>query len=211
MTKTASSVFFALLAGTFSARIYAQEVSRFTGDISGGFTQPVGNTGRNLDMGWNIQGGFGVNFSSYVGAKIDLGYNHMDLSSFALNTVGTPGGDIQIFSATLDPIVHLNPHGHVDLYLIGGGGLYHWYQEFTQPTLTTVGAFNPFFGFYPVTVEGTQVLGSYSVNKPGLDAGAGIAFGSRFHGKFFGEARYNRIFFSNGHADYIPVSFGFRW
>lgn len=189
----------------------AQEVPRFTGDISGGFTQPVGTTGSNLNEGWNIEGGFGMNFTPYIGAKIDVGYNHFNLSNYALDSVGAPGGDVQILSATLDPIVHLNPRGHVDFYLIGGGGEYHWYQEFTAPSVATVGVFNPFFGFYPVTVGTTQVLGSYSVNKPGLDAGAGIAFGTRFHGKFFAEARYNRIFFSNGHADYVPVSFGFRW
>jgi hypothetical protein len=191
--------------------VSAQEVPRFTGDIGGGFTQPVGTTGTNLNEGWNIQGGFGVNFSPYIGAKIDLGYNHFNLSSFALNSVGAPGGDVQIFSATLDPIVHLNPRGHVDVYLVGGGGEYHWYQEFTQPTISTFEAFNPFLGYYPVAVPGNQILGSYSVNKPGVNGGAGIALGTRFHGKFFAEARYTRIFFSNGHADYVPVSFGFRW
>jgi hypothetical protein len=191
--------------------VRAQEVPRFTGQISGGFTQPVGTTGSNLNEGWNIQGGFGVNFSPYIGAMIDLGYNRFNMSSFALDSIGVPGGDVQIFSATLDPIVHLNPRGHFDVYLVGGGGEYHWYQEVTAPTLSTVEAFNPFFGFYPVTVGGNQVLGSYSVNKPGVDAGAGIAFGTRFHGKLFAEARYTRIFFSNGHADYLPVSFGFRW
>ena len=196
-----------LISGTLSA----QEFSRFTGDIGAGFTQPVGNTGRNLDEGWNVQGGFGMNFSPYLGAKIDLGFNSFGLSSYALNSVGAPNGDVHVLSATLDPVVHLNPKGHLDMYLIGGGGVYHWYQEFTQPTVTTVTAFNPFFGFFPVTVGANQVLGSYSVNKPGIDAGAGIAIGTRFHGKIFAEARYNRIFFTNGHADFIPVSFGFRW
>jgi hypothetical protein len=196
---------------TLTAALSAQEFSRFTGDIGGGFTQPVGTTGRNLDEGWNVQGGFGMNFSPYVGAKIDLAVNSFGLSSFALNSVGAPDGHVRVFSATLDPIVHLNPKGHFDMYLIGGGGIYHWYQDFTQPTVATVTGFNPFFGFFPVTVPANQVLGSYTVNKPGVDAGAGIALGTRFHGKIFAEARYNRIFFSNGHADFIPVSFGFRW
>jgi hypothetical protein len=208
MSKLGVTLFSAFLTcGCLSA----QEVPRFTGDIGGGFTQTVGNTGRNLNDGWNIQGGFGVNFSPYVGAMIDLGYNYMNLSSFALKSVGTPGGDVHIFSVTLDPVVHLNPRGHFDVYLTGGGGEYHWYQEFTQPTLSTVTTFDPFFGYYPINVVGTEVLGSYSVNKPGIDAGAGIAFGKRFHGKIFAEARYTRIFFSGGHADYIPVSFGFRF
>jgi len=189
----------------------AQEFPRFMGDISGGFTQPVGRTGANLNEGWNVEGGFGVNFVPWVGAKIDVGYNRMNLNSSALASIGVPNGDVQIFSATLDPIIHLNPKGHVDFYLVGGGGLYHWYQEFTQPSVATVDAFNPFFGFYPINIPTTQILGSYSVNKPGANGGVGIALGTKFHGKLFAEARYTRIFFSTGHADYIPVSFGFRW
>ena len=116
-----------------------------------------------------------------------------------------------MFSATLDPIVHLNPKGHFDLYLTGGGGLYHRYQEFTQPSVQVTTGFDPFFGFYPVAVPVTQVLGSYSVNKFGVDAGAGVAMGTKWHGKIFAEAKYNRIFMGNFHTDYVPVTFGFRW
>jgi hypothetical protein len=56
-----------------------------------------------------------------------------------------------------------------------------------------------------------QVVSSYSVNKPGIDAGMGIAFDTKWHGKIFAEARYNRIFMGPFHTDYVPVTFGFRW
>jgi|SRR5579871_249193 len=194
------------------AVLSAQETSHFTIDFGGGFTQPVGNTGRHLDEGWNIQGGAGYNFTSYVGAKVQLDYNSFGINTTTLNNLGFPGGDIHVFSATFDPIVHLNPHGHFDVYLIGGGGLYHRTQEFTQPSVSTFTAFDPFFGgFYPVAVPTTEILSSYTVNKPGLNAGAGVAFGTKWHGKIFAEARYNRIFMGNFHTDYVPVSFGFRW
>jgi hypothetical protein len=64
-----------------------------------------------------------------------------------------------------------------------------------------------------VGVPSNQILASYSVNKPGIDAGMGIAFGSKWHGKFFAEARYNRIFMGRfgGDTEYVPVTFGFRW
>lgn len=200
--------FGSFLAGSLSA----QETSLFTFDIGGGFTQPVGNTGRHLDEGWNIQGGGGVNFGPYVGAKIDLGFNSFGVNTTTLNNLGFPGGDLHVFSATLNPIVHLNPHGHFDLYLTGGGGVYHRYQEFTQPAVATTIGFDPFFGFFPAAVPVNQVLASYSVTKPGVDGGAGIAFGSKWHGKFFAEARYNRIFMGGDrHTDYVPVTFGFRW
>lgn len=201
-----------LLALASVAGLCAQESSHFSYQFGGGFTQPVGNTGRHLDNGWNISGGAGFNFNSYVGAMVNLNYNSMGINAATLSNVGAPGGDISVFSATLDPIVHLTPRGHFDLYLTGGGGLFHRNQEFTQPGVASVVGFDPFFGFYPAAVPVTQVLASYSVNKPGIDAGAGIAFGTKWHGKIYAEARYDRIFMgNNNHTDYIPVTFGFRW
>jgi hypothetical protein len=190
----------------------AQEVPRFTFDLGAGFTQPVGNTGRHLDEGWNVKGGVGYNFSPYFGTMLQLDYNSFGINSATLNNIGVPGGDLHVFSATIDPIVHLTPKHHADVYIIGGGGLYHRNQEFTQPSSATLTGFDPFFGFVPVTVPTTQILGSYSVNKPGVNFGAGFAIGSKWKGKFYAEARYHRIFMGNDrHTDYVPVSFGYRW
>ncbi len=191
--------------------LHAQELQRFSFDIGAGFDNPVGNTGRQLDEGWNINGGVGFNFSHYVGVMVDAGYDEFGVNSTTLNSIGVPGGNIHVFRATLDPIVHLTPKSHFDLYLTSGGGLFRRTQEFTQPALAYGSGYNPFFGFYPYAIPVNQVLASYSVNKPGIDVGAGIAFGSKWHGKFFAEARYDRIFMRNSHTDYVPVSFGFRW
>jgi opacity protein-like surface antigen len=191
--------------------VNGQEMHRFSFDVDGGFTQPVGNTGRHLNEGWNIGGGVGYNFNSYLGAMVQLDYNSFGINGTTLTNIGVPGGDVHIFSATLDPIVHLNPQGHLDVYLIGGGGLYHRTQEFTQPSVATVTGFDPFFGFFQAAVPATSILASYSVNKPGANIGAGVALGTKWHGKFFAEARYHHIFLGNGHTDYIPVSLGFRW
>jgi hypothetical protein len=38
----------------------------------------------------------------------------------------------------------------------------------------------------------------------------GVAFGHKWGGRFFAEARYDRIFTGNYHTDYLPVTFGFR-
>jgi|SRR5579871_2141453 len=188
----------------------AQEASHFAFNIGGGFTEPVGTTGRYTDMGWNVGAGAGVNFNSWVGALVDVHYNDLGINSTTLQNIGVPGGGLHIFSATLDPIVHLTPKSHFDLYVTGGGGLYHRMQDFTAPGTATFTGYNPFFGFYPVTVGTTRILSSYSSNKPGWDAGVGIAFGSVWHGKFFAEARYNRTF-DNHRTDFLPVTFGFRW
>ena len=206
--RTLSIALIAIFGGVLT---YAQEGPRFSFGLGAGYTQPVGNTGRNLDYGWNVRGSVGYKFSDTLGANLNLGLDSMGINSTTLANVGVPGGNVRIFSATVDPVVHLNPHGHVDFYLTGGGGFFRWYQQFTQPTVAVVPGFNPFFGFFNAAVPATQVLSSYSVNKPGVDIGAGIAFGSLHHGKFFAEARYDHIFMTGSHVDYIPVTFGFRW
>ncbi len=194
------------------APLQAQEYHRLIVDFGAGFDTPVGGTGRALDYGWNLQGGVGVNFTSVIGAKVQVGYDSMGINSTTLANLGVPGGDLHIFSATLDPIIHLTPHRHFDFYLIGGGGMYKRTQEFTSPGVATVAGYNPFFGFYQYGVPTTNILASYSVVKPGVNGGAGIALGSKWGGKFFAEARYNRIYMgSNAHTDYVPVSFGYRW
>src|SRR3974377_689276 len=124
--RLASVVFF---SSAFSGGGWAHEYSRFTGDFGAGFTQGVGRTGDNLNTGWNIQGGFGVNFSRYLGAKVGLGFNRFDLSDSALFNAGVPGGNVKIFSATLDPFVHLNPNGRFDPYLVLGGGEYRFQDD----------------------------------------------------------------------------------
>lgn len=189
----------------------AQETSHFAFNVGAGLTTPLGNAGRNLDYGWDIRGGAGFNFNQWVGALVDLNYTQMGINSTTLQNIGVPGGGFHIFSATLDPIVHLTPRSSVDVYLTGGGGIYHQYQNLTAPSTGIVSGYNPFFGFYSAAVPTTQVLASSSVNKPGIDGGIGIAFGSKWHGKFFAEAKFNRIFLQNYHTDYMPVTFGFRW
>jgi len=54
---------------------------------------------------------------------------------------------------------------------------------------------------------------SYAVNKLGINAGGGFEFGpGHRRGRIFAEARWTRVFLASSvHADYIPVSFGFRW
>jgi hypothetical protein len=184
--------------------VNAQETQHIAFDIGGGFTQSVGNTGRYLDNGWNVGGGIGWNFSPYFGAMLQTNYNSLGYNSATLANIGVPGGGVDVFSATIDPIVHLHPKGHWDAYIVGGGGLYHEYENLTAPTLIP-----GFFGFYP----GQVILSSYSVNKPGANIGAGVAFGTKWHAKLYAEARWNHVFGAYGgpRMDYIPVTFGVRW
>ncbi|SPF54415.1 conserved hypothetical protein [Candidatus Sulfopaludibacter sp. SbA4] len=140
------------LPGTDSGRSHRARGARFTFSGGAGFTTPVGDAGSNLDTGWNIRGGAGVNFSPHLGVMLDLGYDSMGINTATLSNLGFAGGRLSVFSATIDPIVHLMPKGKVDVYVTGGGGYFRQNQDFSQPGVITGTGFNPFFGFYPVAV-----------------------------------------------------------
>ena len=56
----------------------------------------------------------------YIGAMVQTNYNSLGFNSTTLSNIGVPGGGVHVFSATIDPILHLHPHGaveHIDEYL----------------------------------------------------------------------------------------------
>jgi hypothetical protein len=190
-----------------SGSLFAQETPRYDFDLGAGFSTPLGTTGQNSNTGWDLRAGAGINFNRYVGARLNVSDDGLGISNGALTSLGLAGGNQNIFSVRIDPVVHLTPQRHFDVYLTGGGGYYHRQVNFGQVVPGAVPVANNFFG------SGSTVVGnySYSDNKPGIDGGVGLAMGSKWHGKFFAEARYNRMFLNNSHVDFLPVTFGFRW
>lgn len=186
--------------------LQAQEVPPFTFNVGAGFTNPIGTFGRYNDAGYNVQGGAGFNFTQWASLMVDVQFNNMGINSATLYNLGAPGGTDQIWSFTLDPVVHLTGKRRFDLYITGGGGDYRLQEQLTAPA----GGFVPTpFGGFPVF--GNYVLSSYSVNKPGFDAGVGVNIGSKWRAKFYAEAKYNRVFTNYGVTDFIPVTFGVRF
>lgn len=200
------------LLSVFGSTVWAQEFSRFSYGIGAGFTTPVGGTGRIADTGWNIRGNGGYNFNQRFAVDFNVGYDAMGVNSATLSNIGTPGGELSVFSFTLDPKIHLTPHSKMDLYAFGGGGYFRQEEEFTQPSTNANPGYYPVLGYYPGFTNGGGVVGNYSVNKAGIDAGLGVGIKSLGSGKIFAEARYERIFLTNGyHSDFVPVTFGYRW
>ena len=113
----------------------AQNASKFAFNIGGGFTQPVVHTDDRAKTGFNIHGGAGYNFIPQFGISAEVGYNHLNLNDNVLTSVGVPGGNAHVFSVTLQPTVHFNPHGRFGFYLTGGGGYYRRTIDFTAPTV----------------------------------------------------------------------------
>ena len=198
------------LAGTAAA----QNTSKLAFNVGGGFTEPIGQSARRADTGFNITAGGGLNFAPQFGISAEFGYNRLDLSNGALNAVGVPGGNAHIYSVTLEPTFHLNPHGRFGAYLIGGGGFYRRTIDFTAPTVDTVTLFDPFFGvFYPAAVPATQILASFTQNKGGWNVGAGLEIRVKgdSNAKIYAESRYHYIYTTPVRTTILPVTFGFRW
>src|SRR5205085_9928282 len=80
-----------LFAGALPAQ---QEFRRFTGNVGAGFTQGIGNVGQRTDLGWNLDGGAGMNFNPYIGALVQVNYNHLGVNSSTLNALSFPGGSV---------------------------------------------------------------------------------------------------------------------
>jgi opacity protein-like surface antigen len=195
------------------AAIPAVAQSHFTGYVGGGFTEPMWDVGTRLNRGWNVTAGAGVNVQEHVGMMVDFMFNDLGINQTTLNNVQAPNGSARIWALTLDPVIHTSPHGPVDFYITGGGGLYHRTVEFTQPAVATVTLFDPYFGvLYPAAVPTNEVIGSFSNFKGGLNGGAGVEFklGSS-NVKMFAEAKYHHMFTRPTPTVIIPVSFGFRW
>ena len=193
----------------------AQNTSKFIFEVGGGATEPVRhNTENRLDTGFNFLVGGGVNLAPAFGVVAEFGYNQLGINSHVLQGMGVPDGSGRIYSLTLNPVVRFNPRGRFDAYLTGGGGYYRRTVEFTEPTVITVTAFDPFFGvFFPADIPAHTVLGSFTQNKGGLNAGAGVSVRVRgdSDAKFFAEARYHYMFTTPVATTYLPVTFGFRW
>jgi opacity protein-like surface antigen len=189
------------------------EPPRFTFDIGGGFTKPVGHLENRIDTGWNVQAGAGVNIVPWLGVMGQFMYTESGLNSGFLQSINQPDGNFRMWGFSVDPLIRFNPRGRVDFYLTGGPGIYRRTVEFTRPTTATVTAFDPFFGyFFPITVPTDQVIGSFGTTKFGLNGGGGLSFRlGNGHTKLFAEARFVKMYTKGTSTGVLPVTFGLRW
>ena len=105
----------------------------FTGFVGGGISEPVSDIGRRLDNhGWNVPPAAGVS-GKRVGLMLDFMFNQFDINRDTLDQVQAPNGTTRFWAFTLDPVIHVNRESPVDIYITGGGGIYHRTVEFTQP------------------------------------------------------------------------------
>lgn len=203
----------ALAAITCGITFGQQELPKLAFNIGAGFTTPTDVAGDRLDRGWNVSTAIGYNFHPNFALTADFLYNNMNVNGSTLTALGFPDGNVKMWSATLNPVIHLVPRSPADIYITGGYGFYQWRQEFTRPDVATFTGFDPYFGIvYPVAVPVNVVVASNVLNKGGFNGGMGIAFGTKWKAKAYAEARFHRMILgSDRYADMIPVTFGLRW
>lgn len=95
-------------------------LQKFTFNIGGGATVPLGELAQRLDNGWHLSVGGGYNFAPQFGVIAEYMYHGMGVTRSTLNAASVPDGNAHIQSVTLNPIVRVNPKGRVDVYFIGG-------------------------------------------------------------------------------------------
>lgn len=183
------------------------------GKVGAGYTQPVGEINSRINGGVNLNGGLGVNLGPYLSVMGEYTYMNNNLSDGFKQRNSIPGGSLRIHSFTINPVLRLAGDRAVSPYITGGYGWYRRTVEITEPTTAQVTIFDPFWGvFYPALVPANQVVGFYTVDKGGWNAGAGFDFKfGNSRAKLFAEARYHRIATRPVVTEVMPITVGVRW
>jgi opacity protein-like surface antigen len=205
--------FLAFILQSFTSTGYAQDTHRFTFNAGAGASPLVGDISTRLDNGWNVTVGGGYNFSQHFAATLQYTYNGFGVNGRVLAEAQVPEGNSHLWSLTVDPKLRLTGTSRVSPYLVGGVGFYRRTVEFTQPALTSVFFFDPFFGvFFNTLVPAHQVLGDIRRSGVGGNLGAGLEVKLGDSGvKGFAEARYEYAATGRIPTRIVPVRFGFRW
>ena len=213
-------------------------------EIGGGFATPAGRTGKYQTTSYKFSGGVGWNFSKTFGVLFQGDYDHFGITKGELASqlalynklliaqgdqpLSSLGGNVHIWSATLNPIINYYTSDSLGAYVVGGGGFYRKVTEFTSPTAGTFCQRDNFGNVICFQEAVNSVVDHYSNNAFGFNGGIGFTYKfSRFSGqKVFAEARYvwvdnqastNNTVANNGYppanyrTGYFPVTIGLRW
>lgn len=157
--------------------------------------------------------------TSPFGVRLDLGYNRFNGGNFTFTNAGVPvtigNPDPEVWSAVLNATLGfpLTASGTTRLYLVGGGGLYH-FRGFGRGSSLS--------GFLGNDVLDPNDEGfESSLNKFGVNGGAGLEWTIGAWGLFL-ESRFVNVFADRGddfqfdqffgdrsdHVRWIPITLG---
>ena len=186
--------------------------NKYTFEIGGGLTLPVGGTKNYAKTSYSFQGGVGRNFNKNLGviAQFDwdnfgiqtntlntllaeynreiTAYNNANPSQTAVSLLTQVGGSTHVWSFTLNPIYNLTGGEKLGAYVTGGAGFYHKATSITTPATGTYCDY--YYGCYQY--QANSPIDSYISNAIGVNGGVGFTYKlSRFaNERLFGEVRY---------------------
>jgi Outer membrane protein beta-barrel domain len=198
---------------------YESRWSRVAFEGGGGFTAPIGNDQPFVTYGYNLTLGAGWNFNKKLEALLEYQFNRNKIPGATLSAVGAPGGNVNTWSLTVDPIYQYATFGRWGGYVTGGGGFYRKVTNYTSPQ--PVQYCDYFYGYCGYEYQNTTI-GHFSSNQGGLNIGAGITwriFGPDSRARLYAEARYVWVDSPRGSAtrqgtgteELIPVTIGIRF
>jgi opacity protein-like surface antigen len=188
---------------------------RITFNAGGGFTSPTGKIGDDLNRGWNVTAGAGLNATPMFSLGLQYLYNGFGIPTAVANQFGATAADAHIWALTVNPTLKLSTFHAVQPYLVGGVGYYRRTSETTEPALVTTTGVTP-FAVVNVTQPANVVTSTHSRSSIGGNAGLGFAFGvgHNVYGttpQIFVEARYHYAPTAQFPIRMIPVTFGIRF
>jgi len=178
----------------------------------------MGATSNRTTRGWNASAGIGLNANRFLGVLVQGDYLRMPIAAAVLKAQGVPGGNVHLWSATLNPILHIYPGRIFGIYLTGGGGFYRTVTEFTR-----TGDYGTCTASICFVGSTNAIVAAYYSNSIG--ASGGIGFDWKLYpsaaAKIFAESRY--VWVNNqpnsslaypkaaGRINAVPITFGIRW
>jgi hypothetical protein len=200
--------------------------SRLAFEAGGGFNVPSSYTSSYLNTGFNVTVGGGLRFGHVLSLLAEYQYIYDGLPNAIVAETGASGGNADIWSLTLDPVIDLMPKKRTSVYVTGGGGFYRKVTNFTDPVPTLYCTYYYGCGY----INQNTVVGHFSSNQGGWNVGGGMThrFGGMYgEGKMevFAEARYLDVMTPavttapNGlgvttvaaGTKLVPISFGVRF
>jgi opacity protein-like surface antigen len=163
-------------------------LSHLTFEAGGGANGPSRGSGKYITWGGNLTVGAGYRFTPHFSFLTEYQFIHDKLPAAIISPTGANGGNAHIWSFTLDPVIDFFPQRREDIYITGGGGFYRKVTNFTDPVLVE---YCDYF-FCGITTQ-NQVVGHFSSNQGGWNAGLGITHRVTGRAKVFAEARYLQI------------------
>jgi len=189
-------------------------------EAGAGANGPTGDSSSYITWGANATLGAGWRFNPHLSLLIEYQFIDDKLPGRVISETGADGGDAHIWSFTMAPVIDMFPHRRTDLYVTGGGGFYRKLTSFTDPSAVEYCNY-----YYCGIAIVDQVVGHFSSNQGGWNAGMGITHKISDDFKLYAEVRYLDVDTPavtsepNGlgkttieaHTRLIPVTLGVRW